>query len=122
MRSGLWVLAGLGGGLGSLLRYLLARWAGQRFAGAFPWGTLTANCIGALLLGALAGYGPPEMWSVLLGTGVMGGLTTFSTWMLETVRLFEEGEHRAAWINMLAPLPIGIVLFAAGMAMGRLLI
>lgn len=114
MNSGLWLWIGIGGSIGSLCRYGVARWAGGRFKGIFPWGTLIVNTAGAFLLGALQGSGAAPVWMLFCGTGILGGLTTFSTWMLESFRLMEEGEGVSAILNLFATLGMGILLFILG--------
>jgi CrcB protein len=93
-------LIATGGALGTALRYVLAvgmlRWLGP----ALPWGTLTANALGSLLLGiVMEASGDRELAGVpvklVLGTGVLGGFTTYSSYNLETLRLFEQG----AWLR-----------------------
>ena len=79
----------LGGGLGSAARYLVAVWMADRFGPFFPWGTLTVNILGSLLIGLLAtladelGSLGPEVRLFLI-VGVLGGFTTFSSFSLET--------------------------------------
>ena len=91
-----------GGAIGAGLRYELGagvvRWFG---ASAWPAGTLAANLIGALAMGVLAGvgerHGLAEGWRLFLGTGLLGGFTTFSAFSLENVRLIEAGDWTAAF-------------------------
>lgn len=85
----------VGGAVGALLRALLADLAARRAAGDWPWGTFVANVAGSFLLGFLAMrvHGTALL---LLGVGVMGALTTFSTAMADTTRLAAFGGRRAA--------------------------
>lgn len=81
-----------GGAIGAGARYLI----GQSFANApFPWGTLTVNLLGGLLMGLLAGAVARELAGdparLLLGVGVLGGFTTFSAFSLELVTMIERG-------------------------------
>ena len=85
-----------GGAIGAGLRFLLGRWTLHQFGPAFPWGTLTANILGGLAMGVLAGllarFGSgAEGWRLFLGVGILGGFTTFSSFSLETVNLIERG-------------------------------
>lgn len=85
------LLVALGGAIGSVARYGVG-FAGARVLGlAFPWGTLAVNVIGGLAIGLLSARLGPEQENarLLLGVGVLGGFTTFSTFSLETVRLME---------------------------------
>src|SRR3954469_11127211 len=85
------VLVGLGSAVGGVLRYYLGRWVDARFGGTgFPWGTFAINVSGSFVLGVIALFVterlPPEYrWAyLLLGTGLCGGFTTFSTFEWET--------------------------------------
>jgi CrcB protein len=93
-----------GGAFGSWLRFVVGRgWTaalGPVRAGAFPYGTLTVNLVGSLLMGVLVGwlarFGPTgasqaETWRLLLGVGVLGGFTTFSSFSLDFITLVERG-------------------------------
>jgi len=90
------LLVALGAALGAPLRVLVdvevRRLVGQRL----PWGIAAVNVSGCLLAGALVGAAPPASALALLGTGVLGGYTTFSTYALHTVQLGEVGRVGAA--------------------------
>lgn len=110
----------LAGGLGALARYALGGFVQHRTTSPHPWGTATVNLAGAALLGALVGLRAAGHISdtVLLvgGTGFAGGFTTFSTWMVESVRLAGPGTPRAllaAAVNVVGMLAVGIVVAAA---------
>ena len=79
-----------GGALGAGARYGVGLWA-ARSLGAWPWGTLTVNLIGGLLMGALAGAAASETGRLALGVGLLGGFTTFSAFSLEVVAMLERG-------------------------------
>jgi CrcB protein len=99
----LWlVLAAVGGGavLGAWSRWALAYWLNPRIA-HLPLGTLTANLLGAYLIGifiALFATHPtvPPAWRLLIVTGFLGGMTTFSTFSAESFALLQQGRHGAA--------------------------
>jgi len=85
----------LGATVGAWLRWLLGLWL-NRHADMLPWGTLTANMMGGYLVGLLLGVVAahpewPQFWRLLLVTGFLGGLTTFSTFSAEVVGFVEEG-------------------------------
>ncbi|MFP5252544.1 MAG: fluoride efflux transporter CrcB [Actinomycetes bacterium] len=110
----------LGGAVGAPLRYLVDLLVRSRNRSGFPWGTFLVNVTGSLALGVLMGVvgsGDAPTWLVpLVGTGVCGAFTTFSTFGFETVRLLEEGEARTAAANSLGSLAVGLGAFAAGHA------
>ncbi|MEU8247769.1 fluoride efflux transporter CrcB [Nonomuraea sp. NPDC048916] len=114
-----------GGAIGAPARYLLDRYVQRHRRGVFPWGTLTVNVLGSLvlglLLGASAGAGLPDQVVLLVGTGVCGALTTFSTFGFETVRLLEEGATMEAGLNAVASLVLGVLAAFAGHLLGGLL-
>lgn len=81
------LLVALGAAIGAPLRYLTHRAVQRRVGSAFPWGTLTVNVVGCLVLGVVAGAGAPASVVALVGTGFCGALTTYSTFGWETLRL-----------------------------------
>jgi CrcB protein len=119
--GGEWVGIALLGGLGALLRFRLDALVQQRAAGALPVGTLVVNVVGSFGAGLLTGLAVDEAVLLLVGTGLLGSFTTFSTWMLETERLAEEGEDRLALVNGLAPLACGLGAAALGWGLGAVL-
>lgn len=117
------LLVALGGAAGAVTRYVVDTWIAQR-AGAFPLGTLVINLSGTLLLGflfALAierGVLPREVRAPLM-IGFLGAYTTFSTLMLESWRLWEDGAGALAAVNLAGSLVLGVVALVAGLALGR---
>ncbi len=117
-----WVWAGvalLGGG-GAIARFLLDSAIGSRArsASGLPLGTLVVNVSGALLLGLLSGAALTGDALVLAGTATLGSYTTFSTWMLESLRLTEDAEGGGALLNILLSLAVGLGAAALGHAIG----
>lgn len=104
----LWVF--LGAMAGAPLRYLTDRAVQSRHDSVFPWGTLTVNVVGCLILGGLAGAGHALSGPVLavLGTGFCGGLTTYSTFSYETLRLLDERAYFYAAANVLVSVVAGV--------------
>src|SRR4029078_8548740 len=92
---------------GAVGRLLLDGAVSARRYGTFPAGTFVVNLVGGLLLGVLGGGGTGEEGLRLFATGLIGSFTTFSTWMLETQRLAEEGDGRVAVANLVGSLPAG---------------
>ncbi|MFC9245062.1 fluoride efflux transporter FluC [Streptomyces sp. NPDC057136] len=107
-----WLLVAIGGAFGAPLRYLTDR-AVQAHHGSglpyvFPWGTFTANAAGSLLLGVLTGAAVSEPVYALVGTGLCGALTTYSTFSYETLRLAEGGRAFLAAANVVTSLLVGL--------------
>jgi len=119
------VLVCVGGAVGSGMRYLVAVGAARWIGPDFPWGTLLVNLVGAFLIGLVqqlaAAHVLAEESRLLLSTGVMGGLTTYSAFSYETVRLAQLGDWRAASLNVAVTTILCLALCVAGMALGRLL-
>ncbi len=113
-----WVGVALLGGVGACGRFLLDAVVATRVAGDFPLGTLTVNASGALVLGLLTGLAVQGNLLVLAGTATLGSYTTFSTWMLETHRLAEDGEAPVAIANVVVSLAVGVGAAALGRAIG----
>ena len=118
---------GLGGFIGAILRYAIGGWA-QRLAvdSPFPYGTLTVNIAGCLLIGLLAGlveirnvFSPDTR--LLLLTGVLGAFTTFSTFSYETAALFRDGQIGPGLFNVGAHLLLGLGAVWAGHMLAQLL-
>lgn len=111
----------LGGAIGAPLRYLGDLFVQSRHDSAFPWGTFTVNVVGSLVLGVTAAtvveLGSPPWVLALVGTGICGALTTFSTFGYETVRLLEEGSVSAAAANGVASIVVGLGACAGGFAL-----
>lgn len=102
------VAVGVLGGIGSIARFLLDGAVARRLGRDFPYGTLAVNVSGALALGVLVGVAVSGDGYRLIGTGVLGAYTTFSTWMLETHRLAEDGRLRLGALNIVVSLALGI--------------
>ncbi|CAL9461277.1 fluoride efflux transporter CrcB [Streptomyces sp. enrichment culture] len=116
-----WLLVLVGGALGAPLRYLTDRAVQARHDSVFPWGTLTVNVLGSLVLGVLAGAAVASPAYALLGTGLCGALTTYSTFSYETLRLTRTGSARYAAANAVVTVAASLGAVAAGVALGRAL-
>ncbi len=122
------ILAVLAGGmLGAPARYLADRAVQARHDSVFPWGTFAVNMAGSALLGFLLGaqrhLGLSPAVFALLGTGFCGGLTTFSAFGYETLRLLEDGAIGEAGINAIGSLVVGVLLAWLGFVLaGALLV
>lgn len=121
------VLISLGGALGTAARYLLSGWLLRVLGPAFPYGTLAVNVIGSFLLGALMHVGLQTALlsptaRLVLGTGVMGGFTTYSTFNYETLQYLQQGAWGLAGLNVAATLLVCLAAGALGVAAARLLV
>jgi fluoride exporter len=112
---------GLVGGLGAIARFLLDVFVARRAGRRFPWGTLAVNLSGALCLGVLAGAAVEGDALRLAGTGFLGAYTTFSTWMLESHRLGEDGRLRLGAANLAVSLSAGLAAAWVGQQIGAAL-
>lgn len=112
------------GGVGATLRYLVDGAVQDRVSGAFPWGTTVINVSGSFVLGFLTAmawhHGLSARAEDVLGTGLCGGLTTWSTASWETVRLVEGRLYRHAFVYALGGLAVAVLAAAAGMAIATL--
>jgi CrcB protein len=115
-----WVWAAVAGvgGAGSTIRFLLDGTVGQRTGRDFPFGTLVINLSGAFVLGLLTGLALTGNALLIAGTATIGSYTTFSTWMLETQRLAEDGDLRSAAVNVILSVVAGVGAAAIGRLLG----
>jgi CrcB protein len=113
-----WAGVALLGGVGATGRFLLDALIAGRVGRDFPFGTLTVNASGALLLGFLTGLAVEGNLLLLAGTATLGSYTTFSTWMLESHRLAEDTETPNAILNILLSLAVGVGAAALGCTIG----
>ncbi len=122
-----WLLIGVMGALGALARYGVSGIVQRRWQTTFPVGTLVVNLTGALgaglLLGIVTGHSVPDLALVAAGVGFLGGYSTFSTWMVETVLAAESGGRsgvRRAAENLAIPMAAGVVAVWIGFVLGGL--
>lgn len=118
------ILIAAGGAAGAVTRYLVDNAVLDRFAGAFPLGIVVVNLSGAFLLGVLAalimerGLLPSDLRAPLV-VGFLGAYTTFSTLMLDSWRLLEDGLPALAVLNLVGSILLGIVAVVGGLSLGR---
>ncbi len=112
----------IGGGLGSIVRFGVARLL-SNYASAFPLATLFANAIACIILGMFTAYsgknGLPESMSYLFMIGFCGGFSTFSTFSMETFRLLEQGNFFYASLNIIVSLCLCLFCIYLGMRLMR---
>jgi CrcB protein len=118
MSAPLWIaVAGLGA-LGALARLLVEDVVSSRLPLTFPVGTLAVNLSGTFVLGLLTGVALTGNAMVLAGAATIGSYTTFSTWMLETHGLAEDGRQAAALANVLVSVALGLGAVVLGRMLG----
>lgn len=112
------------GGVGAASRFVVDGVVRARVRTVFPFGTAFINVTGSLILGALVGLTLsavlPQAWELILGTGIMGGYTTFSTASVETMRLVQDREYRVALVNGLGVLIVTVLAGVLGLWLGSL--
>ena len=117
------LIIGAGSFLGGIGRYLLSQAVQGKFAAAFPYGTLTVNITGCFLIGILFALSERnavgQEWRMFLGTGLLGGFTTFSSFSNETVALFRNGQIPAALGYIGASIFLGILATFLGIGLLR---
>ena len=105
----------LGGGIGSVLRYLVGMCIGSA---AFPWATFAVNAVGSLSIGLFGGWAARFGWSealrLSLMTGLCGGFTTFSTFSKESLALIESGRYGLFALYVVGSVALGIIAAALG--------
>ncbi|MDH6521040.1 CrcB protein [Streptomyces sp. SAI-135] len=118
-----WLLVVAGAVVGAPLRYLTDRAVQSRHDSVFPWGTFAVNVTGCLILGLLTGAAAAgaagSHLQLLLGTGLCGALTTYSTFSYETLRLAETGARLYALANVAASVVAGLGAAFAGVALAQ---
>jgi len=118
------VAVAVAGGVGAATRFVVDGLVKDRLGSAYPWGTTVINVSGSFALGLLTGLAlqavvTPE-WKAVLGTGLLGGYTTFSTASVETVRLLAAGRRGAAVANGLGMLVACVGVASLGLWLGSL--
>ncbi|MDJ1113928.1 fluoride efflux transporter FluC [Microbacterium dauci] len=108
------------GGVGAGLRFLVDTAIGARRPGAFPFGILIVNIVGSFGLGLVVGFDllVDATWVTILGVGLLGGFTTFSTVAVDSARFARRGRRDLAWGNLLGTFAACAVAAAAGLMLG----
>lgn len=118
-----WLLVIAGAAVGAPLRYLTDRTVQARHDSVFPWGTFAVNVVGCLVLGVLTGAVTEGAASahlqLLVGTGLCGALTTYSTFSYETLRLTQDGAGFYALANVVGSVAAGLGAAFTGTAVAQ---
>jgi len=119
-----YLMVGIGGALGSVLRFWVSGYVGDQLGARFPYGTFIVNCTGSFLIGffvtilAQRTHWSPN-WRYLIPIGFIGGYTTFSAFELEVFRSFQEGEFLVAGLNVVLSVVVGFASVWLGVIAGR---
>lgn len=116
----------IGGGIGSVARFIVASWVGQKWGRSFPLGTFVVNVTGSFLIGFLMTlmadrFVENPQWRLLLVVGGLGGYTTFSTFQYETGRLVVDGEFVYAGLNIILSVIAGFAALKFGDVLAKVL-
>lgn len=114
----------IGGALGALMRYIVSGTIMDKLGDGFPYGTLTVNVLGSFLMGFLAmllveRIGLDPLLRLGIFVGFLGAFTTFSTFSMETLNLFEQGAHLRAFINMSVSVLVSVFAVWLGVMAGK---
>jgi CrcB protein len=117
----------LGAGIGGALRHGTNLLAARLIGTSFPYGTLTVNIVGSLIMGLFAAYfafrgGDGQHWRLFLTTGILGGFTTFSTFSLDTAVLWERGDLMGTALYVLGSVILSILALFLALWLGRSLL
>jgi fluoride exporter len=117
------LLVALGGGIGSVTRYLVGGWFAGRFGPAFPYGTFVINVTGSFIIGLFLAFAQERIslspyWRLFFAVGFLGGYTTFSSFEYESVRLLQDGEMLLGSVYMIGSVVAGGIAAISGIMLG----
>ncbi|EGO64107.1 fluoride efflux transporter CrcB [Acetonema longum] len=120
------LVVAIGGAIGSVARYLTSGWAAARFGADFPYGTLMVNVVGCFIIGVFMTLTTERLiigpyWRLFIAVGFLGGLTTFSSFSYETIRLLQEADMLRAFYNAGLNVLIGFTATLLGIGAARFL-
>ena len=118
------LIIGIGGFLGAILRYSISGWIHKLFGSGMPYGTLAVNILGSFILGFFLFYSEDRqsfspLWRSFIAVGIIGALTTFSTFSYETFALLQESLFSRAILNISMNLFLTLVAVWSGMSLAR---
>ncbi len=119
------LIIGLGGFIGAILRYAISGWVHKLVSSTFPYGTLAVNILGSFILGfflilAEERFSFSPLWRSFIAIGMMGALTTFSTFSYETFMMLQENLYRQALLNMGLNVVVTLVAVWSGISLARM--
>jgi CrcB protein len=122
-----YLMVGIGGGLGSILRFWLGSYIGSRMGTRFPYGTFVINITGSFLIGLVFAFLTARTqwspnWRYLIPIGFIGGYTTFSSFEFETLRTMQDGQIGLGLLYVAASVAVGFVAVWGGMVAGRAMV
>lgn len=114
----------LGGGLGAVARFIVSTTVANKLGSHFPFGTITVNVIGSFVMGFLAIWliekvGLDPLWRLAIFVGFLGAFTTFSTFSMDTLNLFEQGQYFRGLLNMLLSVSLSVLAVWLGVLLGK---
>jgi fluoride exporter len=117
------LLVAIGGGIGSVTRYLVGGWFASRFGPAFPYGTFVINVTGSFIIGLFLAFAQERIslspyWRLFFAVGFLGGYTTFSSFEYESVRLLQDGEMLLGSVYLIGSVVAGGIAAVAGIVLG----
>lgn len=117
----------IGGAIGSLLRFVMSRWINDVMPKNFPWGILFVNIFGCLLMGLLSGflverYTLSAFWRAGIFLGFLGGFTTFSSFSLDTIQLFQAGAYVAGFMYIFSSVVYSLLATALGFVVAKVVL
>lgn len=120
------MLVFVGGGIGSVLRYMMSGWVYSIWGSGFPYGTLTVNILGSFIIGFFLTLAEDKFLvtpdiRVFIAIGVLGGFTTFSTFTYETMKLFRNGSFFIGGLNVLVSIIAALFAVWLGSITGKLI-
>lgn len=117
------LLVAIGGGIGSVTRYLVGGWFASRFGPAFPYGTFVINVTGSFIIGLFLAFAQERVslspyWRLFFAVGFLGGYTTFSSFEYESIRLLQDGEMLLGAVYMIGSVAAGGIAAIGGITLG----
>ncbi|HSZ26478.1 MAG TPA: fluoride efflux transporter CrcB [Cytophagaceae bacterium] len=118
------LLIGIGGAIGSIVRYLITTYFSKLFPSQFPYGTFFVNITGCFLIGIIFGLSErfnwtTSDWRIFLTAGICGGYTTFSAFTFENMKLLQASEYLMFSINTIGSFVLGLLFVFIGLAITK---